>query len=772
MFLARLRIPLRSPITFWWTMLTVCMIAIILHFYGHVLATPDHVLLVSGGDGMKNYFTLVWHANRDASLLHYGGSSTPYGEQVFYTDGHPLLSWVLQLLPFLAPHAVGILNVLLLFGLLACAWCLFAVLRELKVAPWAAAIGAFGIALLQPQLFRLGGHLSLAHAWIIPLLFLLLLRTRGSNRWLKWSIGSGLVLLGCFLIHPYLGFMGVLLFLSYYACLLLLRTGDHVRKRRTYLEPVIMAIGPMLLFLVLLGWGDATTDRPASPQGLDRFSSTLMSLIVPTHDPFVTPLREFIQYDAIDWETWCYLGSSSILLLVIAGGVQVKRWTVRSDRTSLDDAGLLLGASFLVLLFAMGFWQDWFGEWMPMLAQFRGAGRFAWVFYFACAVFCTTRLYHWLFAGEGIRRWAAITVYTIVIGFYAREGWAYHVDVSASLGHASNVFRFDEVSAEQGALIAMARKSNAVATIPLPYHHEGSELYQKDAPKPFLAEAMPLAFHSGIPLLAGLTSRASLQRTRNLLALFSPSTFSKRLVDEIPGDAMFLLFRGASPLETEEQALWDKGNPIIENGAGSLRLISAGSLFMDDRADRLATYARLKDAMPAHGEWRVSVSDSIPSGDALQQLRMVPDMITSIVRDYTDVLFVEPGQLDTATTYELSFEFHAVDQAAINISLILEHVRADGTDMHWGILRNVRSMPMQSSDDRTMATLTFTPPERGRSYKFLLKGPDDMGQRFTASHIVLRPVNVDVWREGAWEGKPVVFLNNVPLTSDSRAAAP
>jgi hypothetical protein len=144
------------------------MAAVLVFFYGHVLRAPNRVLLAGWGDGLNSYFAYVWHVERDASLLHYSGAGFPYGEFVFYTDGHPLLSWTLQLLPFLAPIKVGLLNLSLLLGLILCSWSVYGIFLRFDVAPWAAATGAFGIAVLQPQLFRLGGHLSLAHTWMIP----------------------------------------------------------------------------------------------------------------------------------------------------------------------------------------------------------------------------------------------------------------------------------------------------------------------------------------------------------------------------------------------------------------------------------------------------------------------------------------------------------------------------------------------------------------------------------------------------------------------------
>ncbi|HMC96382.1 MAG TPA: hypothetical protein VKG92_01900 [Flavobacteriales bacterium] len=765
---------LQSTTTQWWALLTLAMVAFITSFYGHVLQAPNSVLFTGSGDGLKNYFTYAWHVDHDPGFLHFTGSGYPFGEHVFFTDGHPLLSWVLQVFSLLAPYKIGILNTGILLGLLVCAWCLFGVLRKLGIPPWAAAIGAFSITLLEPQLFRMTGHLSLSHCWMFPLTWYLLLRTRGAERRVLWTSLTAVVVLIAFLTHPYLGMMSTLFITGYYACLLLFRWRANGKSWRTYAEPLLMAALPMILFLLLLKSGDAAVDRPGAPPGADQYATRVMSLIMPTHPPFSTPLTEFFKYEALDWESWCYLGFSSLLMLVVVGAVQVKRWaTPPKERGAGDDLGLFLGAGFLVLLFAMGYWQAWFAEWFPMLAQFRGTGRFAWIFYYTCGVFCTVRAYQYLFERGALQRAVGVAFFTVLIGFYAVEGWSYHEEVSASFGDTPNVFDPHALDEEMKALVEVTRTAGVSAIIPLPYVHVGSETYQKDATEKLLSIAYPLAFHSDIPLMAGITSRTSLENTRELLALLAPPSFPKEVSRSVPKEAMFLLVWSKEPLRADEQALWERGTPLMENGTASLRLITSKDLFACDQAVRSQEFQVGHGSMRRlDGSW-LSTHDTLDPGSLFAQVRSlaVNTPITARVMEYTDLLEIAPGTLDTALTYEMSFVYHAVDRAVLNICLILENARADGSDGHWGVLHNLRSMPMQFAD-RTIATLTLKPAFDHR-YKFILNGPYYLDDRVTVDHIVFRPLAVDVWREGSWNGVSTVFLNNVPLNPAAyRGASP
>ena len=748
------------------------MLAFLLQFYGHVLQAPNSVLLTSGGDGLKNYFTYAWHVDHDDHLLHYGGSGYPYGEHVFFTDGHPLLSWAFQLLPFLSPWKIGVLNTILILGIAGCALCLFALLRRFGVAPWACFVGAFSITLLQPQILRLGGHLSLAHCWFIPLTWYLLMQTRASDRWLRGSSLVCIVVAAAFLTHPYLGLMNAMFIAGYYGLLLLTRSRTVGRKKRTWCEPLIMVAVPLILFLLIMNGSDVSADRPATPGGADIYATRFVSLIVASQDPFVTPLNEFFRYEKLEWESLCYLGLSSLLILVVAGAVQVDRWTGRSVRPlPQDELPLYMGSAFLVLLFAMGEWQSLLGSTIPMLAQFRGTGRFAWVFFHVCTVFCTVRVYQYLFAEGLVRKAVAVSAFTIVIGFYAVEGWAYHRNISKAFGHSPNVL--EKSDPEMAPIVRAIRSVGGKAIIPLPFLHVGSQNYMKGATEPLQALAFPVAFQSAVPLMAGVTSRCSAAHARDLLAVLSPMAYTKHVAKEVTSAAQFILLRSNDPLDMDEQDLWDRGTPLLQTETGAVRIISAKDLFASTGEQLRSRFEAQRTTMHQRGPWWLSTTDSLREQHLFTRTITAAENRTfsGVASSYNTLLKFEAGQLDSALTYEVSFHFEAVDANAVNISFILEHARPDGSTAVWEQLRYVRAMPMQA-DGEAITTLRFKPTHAEQSYHLLLKGPDASSDRYKVTNLVIRPLQVETWREGTWNGEATLFHNNVPLSGAGRAATP
>ncbi|MEO8590296.1 MAG: hypothetical protein ABI432_13060 [Flavobacteriales bacterium] len=766
-------LPSTAPTTrIWSAILTVAMIAFLYAFYAPVFKWPNSMLFSGEGDGLKNYFTYVWHVDHDAAPLHFGGSNYPYGDHVFFTDGHPLLSWVLRSLPFLAPFKIAIVNMSLVFGLVLCAWCLFAILHRSGVPPWAAALGAFGLTVLEPQIFRMSGHLALAHCWIFPLTWYLLLRTRdGTRRWL-WAGLSGASVLVAFLIHPYLGMMNAMFVVGYYAWLLFSRWRANWKQWTTYAEPLLIAVLPMVLFMLLLTSSDAALDRPDKPYMAAAYVTHPFSLLVATHPPLSVVFFKFFRYEKLDWETWCYLGSASVLMLVIVAGVQVKRWAVRSDeRGAHDDLDISLGAAFLVLLFAMNMWQDLFGKWFPMLAQFRATGRFAWAFYYVCGVFSTVRAYQYLYLRGTARRAIAAVVFITLIGLYTVEGWDQHLRMSAAIVNTPNLFEPHTGEEDFAALVSATIASEANAIIPLPYVHVGSDRYQKDGTEKLLALAYPLAFRTNTPLMAGATIRTSLQRTRALMALLTPLTFPKTVAQDVPADARFLLLWSKEALEPEEERLWQRGTPVFENGIAALRIISASDLFACDQEARSKQFEMQRTSMVKRDGWLFSLSDTTVSRILLDRAWSPGEAAgrASSLPEYNTLFELAPGSLDSALTYEASFIYHAVGTDALNISLILENSLGDGSDTQWEVVRNLRTLPMQF-EDRTIATVTFKPAHPDRRYKLYLHGYNELKDPYEVDHLLLRPLGVDAWREGQWNGMPSVFFNNIPLSPAAYAA--
>ncbi|MEZ5195305.1 MAG: hypothetical protein R2764_02545 [Bacteroidales bacterium] len=144
-------------------------------FYGKVFLSPNDYMFSAHGDAMKNYYTYAYHIKHDSSYIEFEGMNYPYGEHFLYTDCHPLVANSVKLVsgifPGIVNYSVGIINFLMILSFFLTVFLLYVIFKYFRVGPIAGVMGAIGITLLSPQIFRMTGHLSLSYSFLFRLLF-------------------------------------------------------------------------------------------------------------------------------------------------------------------------------------------------------------------------------------------------------------------------------------------------------------------------------------------------------------------------------------------------------------------------------------------------------------------------------------------------------------------------------------------------------------------------------------------------------------------------
>lgn len=740
--------------------------ALVVWFYGPVLRDPNGHVFATGGDGLKNYFTFAYHVANDSTWMDCAGVNHPYGELVFYTDGHPALSWLLQALPFTHGHEVGVLNTILLLGLVAYGMLVYALLRRFGLVGWAATAGAFGLTLLQPQIFRLEGHLALAHAWMLPLAWYLHLRARAVGKPMKWSIAVAALLVLAYFTHPYMGLM-LSLFFGAAALLLALRSrqGRGVAVRHGSLQALL----PLLLFILVLKAVDHHSDRPDTPNTGEGNLASVSGLCMPHHPSPLKPLTDLWTGLEPSWESWCYLGVATMAVLLISAIGQLVKWSQRNgpipqERT--DDASLYLGAGFIVLFFAMGLHKP-LESFLPVLKQFRGAARFAWVFYLTAGIFSLSRLYGWVVASSSGRpRWG-VMVFMLAPMLSSIEGWPHWQWSGEAIARGANPFNVEGLTDDQHALVDAARKEHSIALLPLPFEHSGSEVYQRGGPGAVFQSAYPMSYHTRTPVLAGTSSRTSLQETRKQFALLAPQDFAKPIASDLPAHGRIMLVWAGEPLDEDEAPLLGRATLVFENALAKLYMIDVRELTRCTGPATVEAYARGAHRIVDHHGWRVEWPNDTAELDTFRMFHgWRPDEHrTERVHASLPLFNFPAAELDTNFEYELDFVFREVDPGSMNIPIIWEHVLPDGTHGVWERMKNIRSMPMLLGD-RVYATMRFRPKGGGRRNALVLAGRSWIHLRYAVDHVVLRRVDVHVWREEEAPGGTLVLRDNVPLNPE------
>ena len=167
------------------------------------------------------------------------------------------------------------------------------------------------------------------------------------------------------------------------------RLGKSKHWMRTILLPVL----PIVLFQLLVWLGDDVSDRPSSPYGFLFYRATWSSIFLPLDFDYFNSFRSTFKQSA---EGGYFIGIFGligfVMAIVILGQKRLK---------GLSRAETLFVASIPLLLLSLAFpftiWRlDQLLEYLGPLQQFRGVGRFSFVFFYAVNLLAIVNIGTWL----------------------------------------------------------------------------------------------------------------------------------------------------------------------------------------------------------------------------------------------------------------------------------------------------------------------------------------------------------------------------------------
>ncbi len=469
---------------------------------------PNSFLLGDMVDGLKNYYTPLYHVYFDDGLSRFQGMNFPYGEQIVFADAQPLLSNLIKLFSAVfdvKPYTVGILNFFMFLSIPIGALLLFFSFVKVNVNYSVSLLGSVFICLLTPQLYRFGGHFALSYSFVIPLFIWLYLRSKSS--WLpKHSIWIGLAIWLLAGIHMYYFALGAFLFLA-------IRLIEFIGGQLMYFKKVAIQIALEVLmpFVLLQTWfffTDNVTDRPNNPYGFLEYCSHWQSVFLPIGKNYVHLFQSVFEIEPHSWEGLAYVG---LPVSVFSIGVSVALIIMRFKSKLFTEFGAIGIASILLLLFSFGapfIWNlEWLVEYTGPLKQFRGVGRFAWVFFFVGSFLFFVWFDRFLRFKNQIFKTISISVICLVYGaeIYAHQTKVvYQKNDSKFLTEAINTESSNEFE----------------AIIPVPFFHTGSEnIWVNEEGSAILKFAFNASLAKGLPIIGVQMSRTSLTQTLEVLKL-------------------------------------------------------------------------------------------------------------------------------------------------------------------------------------------------------------------------------------------------------------
>lgn len=566
------------------------------------MKNPNAYLFSSGGDGIKNYFTYASHIKNNPTLLNFEGLNYPYGENILYTDGHPLFIAILKplqsIFPDLAHYHIGILNFLMLLSLFIGGIFLFKIFKHLKIESWYSSIIAFSIMCLAPQVFRFNGHLSLSYACFLPIGIYLLLRLYQTNYNKKYIILLTANIISWLFIHAYLGAILLALLISFEAIQLFARKKNSLKKRLLILFPLLL---PILIFYWIKALGEPHLNRSTKPYGFFEYYADFDTIILPNHPPLKALINQLLPSFSQSWEGWSYIGIGTILLSIIALVLFLKKhpFFKAASYSALEAIFLkkLFLAALLVLLFSFGYPFRWGLEslldYFPFLQQFRSIGRFAWLFYFSISITSAYFLYHigTYLSSKALRK----GIYLLFPLLMIIESFAYHQEVGFQSSQSPNYFSKYHISQNLLEEYQRIKQENYQALIPLPFYCLGSENHEREASNSIYQNSMLASYHLELPILGNHLSRSSIREGRNMLQLLAPPYYEKWIQKDMSSKKQFLILKGEETLKADEEELLNRAKFLFKSEQYAYYEISYDSLFKTNIQDELLSFLGQKD---------------------------------------------------------------------------------------------------------------------------------------------------------------------------------
>lgn len=543
--------------------------------YQRVLKVPND-FLVNGGDGLKNYFTYMYHVKHDSTFMTFEGMNYPFGENIIFTDNQPLIANLTKVLSNIFPiwfecNLIAFHNMVLILGIILGGLGLFLCFRKLKIEFLFALGCTLGLMILNPQAGRINGHFSMFYPVLPWIFYLWLLFWEGNNR-LKTSAFIGLLVVCSGLFHMYyfitISIFTLLSIFIYYV----------LQSDRKWLEMLkVIGLQVVLPFLILnffSSYYNYSSDRPNDPWGFFIYNSSWEGLLF----SYKLPLFEFINTNIIkvrnvEMEGRNYIGIIAVAFVLFSIFYAIFRFPKTKKNISQDK--ILIYFAFIFILsslisFGLPFTipgLEWLLDYTGPYKQFRSIGRVGWVSFYAVNLLAIYVIYHWLKSSTKTTEFLyTIPLILIFEGalFINKQEW-YQTNIPDYLCES----RFS----------LPINIKDYQASLPDPYFNTGSECFSWPDQGDVLNQTYKIGFNMGLPSMGVMMSRTSFSQSLLLNELTNQPYKVPKIIDIIRAKSTkpLLVIESKKEIQDHRPKLthWTKKAPIVfENDEFRLKSLS------------------------------------------------------------------------------------------------------------------------------------------------------------------------------------------------------
>lgn len=706
-----------------------------------LITSPNDFLLTSEGDGLKSYYVFDYQLKYRDSFNHFSGLNYPYGENYLYTDGFPALQYFAQFFPFLDSYSVGIIHITIVLSFFLTTYFLYKILHFYTNNKWVSILGALSLFTLQPQFYRLFGHLSMSYSCFIPMGWYFLIRFLNDKKKVFWTILLFITTTIWYFTHGYLGLMltiflmGVLIF------------KPKIWKNKLYfLSALSFTMLPLIIFFILSKWSDSISDRTTEPFGFFEYQSHWKSVFLSPNGIFGDWISRFISFENLNWEGTSYIGLTSFLVLFsLIILVIIKIFRPISTNLFPKEIFIYLGSSSILLLYSFGIPFNQFPVLLDILEplkQFRAVGRFAWPFFYVTGILSFVVLYNlYLLAKTKWLKIAAICLLSIGSSLYFFESLPMLIK---DRKYAKNLLKTENLPANQQDLISFIQKNKAKyqCILPLPWFHVGSELYGKEPNQKTMTNVLIASSQTGLPIYSCMLGRTSFSQTHDFFRSLGSKYQIKNKIEKISKKDFLIWFDFQALYAEDEQDLYDSSLPVFKNNFGELRSLSPDKIF--------------KRIMEQDTNL-VLVETHKQSDYLFENYNNKNNRLEAKVSNFNTFAKFKKNQLKPSHWYEVSFDYFWKGTKNMDNTFRIEYVKNE--KVTWFYERTICSYTDQQKDKVRVRAIFKTQPY-DCAYNFFLFGGEKKKQIYEIDNLLIRPIDLNV----EWEDEfGVKYHNSFPL---------
>lgn len=568
---------------------------------------PGEILMNTGGDAIKNYYTPIWYALHDSGG-HFSGMHYPYGDNYVFADAQPALASSVQwyhnhIHPLNEYDVLRVVNLAMVLGISLGIFILYLLLCECNL-PWLyALLVAVLISLLSPQIMRIWAHYGLSYVFAIPLVWLLSHYALTRKHYVLWLLLLAATLGVLQLLHVYyLLICG--LFVVMYAGVGFV---THLKQWKDFSIRgigLVMAVAvPYLLFQYWIGQVDPAADRVAIPYGIEAYKANFNSIFFPSYMPYLSGAKA-------DWEGMSYVGFLGLPMLVfllyklVGKAIRLRFYSILKPVLPKPLQTALWPAVFS-FFFAIGMPMLWLLEKdiMPEgVRQFRSLGRFGWVFYYVFTVFSAFTLYQ-LYRYLSIKGVKKVATFLMIL---ALGYWAYEVQLNLRPQQKKLTERYKDKNAAklfsggdiyQAFIDAGITPNSFQAILPMPFYHGGSEKLTAHVNDDVVYQSIRASFQLDLPMVSSNMARTPITSSAHILQLFSSPLIYREYANDLGSNKKpFLVSCKNVKLKGQEQVIFDKATFLLKVDDVSYYSLEVQDL-VPAQMDAIAKYNLVKDSL-------------------------------------------------------------------------------------------------------------------------------------------------------------------------------